>query len=216
VLDVTGTATDGDGTSGSSRQIETVGAQESFAGAKPFAVRVQPVDEDGNPLPPIGVIKNYRDLVDGNVVSYGSSSVYSVSESTISTTVTFDPALAVPSSLEPGQTHKSTYTTRTVNQDGSGNSVEVMQTINYSLTYVGREALESPLGSFNVCHVIAAIETLDANKAVIGAGTTDSWIATEGAYRGQRLKTHSVYTDGTTSASAKSDWVATKMTYTPK
>ena len=90
--------------------------------------------------------------------------------------------------MEPGQTFDFTYTTRNEYAD----RVEEGTTTT-SYTYVGRETLQSAVGTFSACK----FTTHQVDTPITSSPTTQtfdkiSWVAAEGPYRGFELRTEVV------------------------
>ena len=187
------------------RTVETVGERKSFAGVTPVTVKVEPYDTAGNPSP---AAENYHDLVNGNVVSYGS--IAQVATQVI--TVTFDPPVGGPVDMQPGQVASGSTKIKTVAiSTADGSKIESEYPVSRDLTYVGRETLQTEMGAFNACKF--------TNRQTTGTGETSSvttfttWVAAEGAYRGQLLKIHT-RPEGGSRPEFTTERI--KMTYTPK
>jgi hypothetical protein len=188
---------------GVNRTIETTGERKSFAGANPVAVRVEPHDTANNPST---VAENYYDLVNGTVISYGSTA--QVATQVI--TVTFEPPVAGPVDMQPGQVASGSYKIKYVAvSTADGSKVEREDPVSRDLTYLGREALQTEMGAFNTCRF--------TNKQTTGTGdassvaTITTWVAAEGPYRGQLLKIHTRWDSKPEQTTER-----IKMTYTPK
>ena len=186
------------------RTVETVGERKSFAGATPVTVKVQPHDTAGNPSP---AVENYHDLVNGNVISYGS--IAQVATQVI--TVTFDPPVAGPVDMQPGQVASGSYKIKTVVvSTADGSKIESEYPVSRDLTYVGREALQTEMGTFNACKFTNKQTTGTGETAFVTTFTT--WVAAEGAHRSQLLKIHTLPADSRPEVTTE----RIKMTYTPK
>lgn len=152
-----------------SSQVETTGPRVQFANANPLIRRAQLTLEGGEALPP-GVA--YHDIVDGNKIGYGADPVEGQS-----TRIVYVPPLATPVSMLPGQTITQEYDV--VLQNATLPSFQ-------QIVYVGRERIETPMGTFDSCH----FSSLGGERG--GDDTTlprhDVWIAAEGPYRGQNLR----------------------------
>lgn len=184
--------------------VETVGERKSFAGATPVTVKVQPHDTAGNPSP---AAENYHDLVNGDVISYGS--IAQVATQII--TVTFDPPVAGPVDMQPGQVASGSYKIKTVAASTvDGSKIESEYPVSRDLTYVGREALQTAMGAFDACKFTNKQTTGTGAAAFVTIFTT--WVAAEGPYRGQLLKIHTRPEDSRPEFTTE----RIKMTYTPK
>lgn len=194
--DLRSTPTGGNPTTG--RLVVTTGAREAFAGANPVAMN-QTTYSGSNALP---VATIFKDLIDGNVVRYGQRS--GTGNSTVTTTEA--PAVSIPLEMQPGQTIKLTRRSTSVSS-ASTSAVDVTE----DLTYVGRETLQSPVGTFSTCRFSSVTTTTpDQGSAFVTSATT--WIAAEGPYRGQMLKTY-VPAEGNRVETTSE---VTRMTYTPQ
>lgn len=152
-----------------SSQVEITGSRTRFADANPLTRRVQLTLEGGAVLPP-GV--GYHDIVDGNKIAYGADPIEGQP-----TQIMYVPPLVTPVSMVPGQTITQEYDV--VQQNVTIPSFQ-------QIVYVGRERIETPVGTFESCH----FSSLGGERG--GDDTTlprhDVWIAAEGPYRGQNLK----------------------------
>lgn len=194
--DLRSTPTGGNPTTG--RLVVTTGPREAFAGANPVAFG-QTMYNGANALP---VATIFKDLIDGNVVRYGQRT--GTGSSTVTTTEA--PAVTIPRAMQPGQTVKLTRRSTSVSS-ASTTSLNVTE----DLTYIGRETLQSPVGTFSTCRFASVITTTpDQGSAFVTSATT--WIAAEGPYRGQMLKTY-VPTEGNRVETTSE---VTRMTYTPQ
>jgi hypothetical protein len=178
------------------RTIETVGERKSFADATPVAFSVQFHDTAGNPS---SIAEHYHDLVNGNAILYGSTGQIA--------TVTYEPPVTRSVDMQPGQVASGSYRIKTVVAvSGVGSEYPMSQ----DLTFLGRENMQTEMGAFNVCKF--------TTKQTMGTGDTASvttlttWVAAEGPYRGQLLKTHIRPEDSRPEQTIE----RIKMTYTPK
>ena len=181
------------------RTVTTTSARQSFAGANPLALVSTTYGANGNVA---GSVPVFEDLVDGNVILYGSR----IDTSSGTLTTTFEPPLSTPIATPLGQTLVRNYRIRTTSSAGTVNATDVTE----SRTYAARETLTTPIGTFSACRYDAVTTSTVASSASVVTGST--WFAAEGPYRGQLLKFVVIGTGGT--AGSTSD--VTRMTYTPK
>ena len=83
-----------------------------------------------------------------------------------------------------------------------------------NLTYNGRETLQTVLGTFKTCKFTEATVTtmvlFEGAAPTTGTTTTQSWVAAEGPYLGQTLRSIS---NGSSGPEETTDLIS--MTYTP-
>lgn len=152
-----------------SRQVETTGLRMPFADANPLTRRTQLTLENGATLPPSVA---YHDVVDGNKVGYGGHPVEGQSMR-----IVYLPPLVTPVSMMPGQTITQEYDV--VQQSATIPGVQ-------QLVYVGRERIETPMGTFESCHFSSVGGGTAADLATLPRH--EFWVAAEGPFRGQHLK----------------------------
>ena len=83
--------------------------------------------------------------------------------------VFLEPAWITPRAMQPGQSSTSTYSTRFAN--GSSPTATTTTTT----TYLGRETITVPIGTFETCKVRFVDQ---------GGGTSHTWTVASGPYRG--------------------------------
>ncbi|MBS0454546.1 MAG: hypothetical protein JSS14_24895 [Proteobacteria bacterium] len=185
----------------------TTGPRVASGGAYPVSIKQTFVDR------PTSSLTTYKDAIDGNVLTYGLASSDSATGFTFVSTL--QPPSAAPIVLQPGQVYSSTYEQKSTNTLGTG-STEQTATIQYEVTYVGREAYAGPLGSFDTCKFSSKTTTTTAAAplapSVTFTAAIEIWVAAEGPYRGQLLKSR---TPPQNDSLSESTTVATKMTYSP-
>ena len=185
----------------------TTGPRVAFGGANPVSVR-----QTFSGIPTASRT-TYKDAIDGYALTYGLASTDSATGFTFVSTL--QPPSVVPMDLQPGQLYSSTYQQKSINTSSTG-ITEQAASIKYELTYVGREVYAGPLGSFDTCKFSSKTTTTTAATPVAPSVTftavIESWIAAEGPYRGQLLKSR---TPPQNDSPSETTTVATKMTYSP-
>lgn len=204
------TIADTPGSAAGFQRRSVTGPRESFANANPvgfvLAADVRQSTMTGaDPnasitLTTTDVRKEYRELASGKVLIYGDKSVAetvfsnatsgAVGGTTTATTQrTFDPPLAYPANMQPGEV-ASQRTIRTTTRLTTGVLSAPASTSTdegrFDLTYQGRERISTPLGTFDSCKF-----TYQLTAAQSGASlqtSQDTWVAAEGPYRGQLLR----------------------------
>ena len=83
--------------------------------------------------------------------------------------VYIEPAWVTPRVMQPGQSSTSTYSTRFANGSSS------TSTATTTTTYLGRETITVPIGTFETCKVRFVDQ---------GGGTSHTWTVASGPYRG--------------------------------
>lgn len=177
----------------------TTGKRQSFAGATPVAFEQTFYDARKKPFSTATI---FRDLAGGKMVRYGEAH----GSGGTRTTSTHAPAPAIPVTMQPDQTVTSAYRMETVSP-GAKMAMDVSET----LTYQGREKLSTALGTFDTCRFVLASTTAMGKAPDIAVNVT-SWIAAEGPFRGQRLKSFVPATGGRPESTS----VVTQMSYAPK
>lgn len=170
--------------------------RESFAQANPITfLHSSPDISDTNG----GTSKTYRDIIGGNVVDYGSLGKSSVTNYADSVW-TNEPPITMPVAFEEGQTVHVDYVLNIALSDGQSNT---RTPTGVSQTYLGREIIQTPVGTFSTCKflVVTQAEGSPLTKE-------QKWIAAEGPYRGQELKWGS--------PDQNDSWIVRDITYTPK
>lgn len=106
---------------------------------------------------------------------------------------TISPPKVVPVSMDAGQTIRQKYSVTLERSNPSGPSQEVWDA-EESRTYIGRETVKTPLGSFASCR-FQIKEKLNASGGAASSYSEERnvWIAASGPYRGLVLKTDTVY-----------------------
>jgi hypothetical protein len=194
--------------------------REAFAGANPISANVESSTVRIMRALQSTVKKEYKDLVGGNILLYGKSTTYTQTvdpefaatfppgfpamDKLIFVSQAYEPPFTFPVDMKPGQvaSQKSTVTKTKVVDGRSDPATSIAAT--GELTYVGREKLETPVGTFDTCKLSLKI-TVGASVISTDA-TREFWLAAEGPYQGQLLK----------GGDTKSSWLVTKMTYSPK
>jgi len=181
------------------------GPRESFAGANPVRfVRSTFIYATGTG----GADRQYVDVVDGKEIRYGSRNGDENADPKYGRK-TNEPPIARPIAMQPGEKTASTTVVKTV--QGSNDEIRNEEKVTTTITYVGREAVNTPMGTINACRFSGSSQVVYEN----GSGftqTSDQWVAAEGPYRGQELKL--VVQDSQMQGSAQ--FIATKITYTPR
>ncbi|AHG41028.1 hypothetical protein N018_12670 [Pseudomonas syringae CC1557] len=115
----------------------------------------------------------FVDLVDGKLVKSGNQHG---SGASLVTTYNESP-LAVPSDLQPGQTVTVSYLSKTVTT-GPGVEYEITE----KHTYIGREAVTTPLATFDACKFPNEISSgLTNSKDGQNLAVIESWFAFDGS-----------------------------------
>ncbi|MDQ0586202.1 Ig-like domain-containing protein [Variovorax paradoxus] len=167
----------GDGATPPRRTVRTVTGPKEFNGAATIETKSDFYGDDGSFAT---TTMDYNAIQDGFMLFYGmtSSNVRQISV----------PPKKQPIAMEPGQTFDFTYTTKNEYAD----RVEEATTTT-SYTYVGRETLQSAVGTFAACKFTSH----GVNTVVTPAPMTQTfdlviWVAAEGPYRGFALRTEAV------------------------
>jgi len=167
----------GDGATPPRRSVRTVTGPKEFNGAATMETKTDFYGDDGSYA---ATTTDYYGIQDGFMLFYGmtSSNVRQISV----------PPKKQPIAMEPGQTFDFTYTTKNEYAD----RVEEATTTT-SYTYVGRETLQSAVGTFAACKFTSH----GVNTVVTPAPMTQTfdlviWVAAEGPYRGFALRTEAV------------------------
>ena len=187
----------------------TIGERESFAGANPVSFTTPDIINGSVTT----TSKGYKDLVGGNSVAYGSITATATPEGTVTNTTVFEPPVSFPADMQPGQMASQSYVQKNTSAstiDG-GSAANANYDMTTELTYHGRETLQTPLGTFNVCKFSSkmTMKKPDTETTVV---LSDNWLAADGPYRGQSLKQHF----DATAAAPELTIVVTKMNYMPK
>lgn len=173
----------------------TTDQRQPFAGVNPVTILATFYDVNNVPFASSPI---FKDLIDGNTLLYGTIAS--------GVTTTYEPPLSIPVSLPLAQAVDRAYQARVVSA-----GVTTFFAVTQSITYEGRETLQTPVGTFNTCRVLAIITTTSNGGApVLVSGR--SWIAAEGPYRGQRLK----YVGQPTANTPEFTDDVTRMSYLPK
>ena len=172
------------------RQVTTTGERASFANANPVQfVKVTALVPGG--------VRDYRDLVNGSILYYGT--VAPLGNQT--NTDVYTPPVSDPVDMQPGQVARGTYKlTRSVLVSATNQTVSYTADIVRELTYQGRETFRSAVGTFNACRFTQKQVTSSSDGVV--TTNIDIYVAAEGPYRGQQLKVDTSE--------------ATQMAYAPK
>ncbi|MBH1963182.1 MAG: hypothetical protein I8H77_02540 [Comamonadaceae bacterium] len=187
------------------RVTTTTGPRESFANARPIRfVQSSFIYATGT----IGEERQYMDLVDGKEIRYGSRNGNENADPKYGRK-TNEPPIVRPVAMNPGETTESTTVVKTV--QGVNDEIRHEETVTSKITYVGREAISTPMGTINACRFSGSSQVVYPD----GSGFTqlsEQWIAADGPYRGQELKL--VLQNSQQPGSAQI--LATKITFTPK
>ncbi|MBS80518.1 hypothetical protein [Variovorax sp.] len=141
----------------------------------------------------------YLDFVDGNIVRYGTrnggtgTSAYAYNDPTIRTPV-----------MTPGQTINENYVVWSVEGE-----IRNEQRVSGTRTYVGRESLETAVGTFQTCRFSATVRFRQIDGSEL-TQVQENWIAAEGPYRGQDLKL------AVRTGDVLATFAPTQITYEPK
>lgn len=193
--------------------------REAFAGASPVAFNVDSETFSSAYYQRNTVKKEYKDLVNGNVLLYGKASTEKmkitlppntpipsgfIADQTFSVSQVFAPPFSFPIDMKSGQVASQTSSVTKTKTFNGKNDPAVSLPATGELTYHGRENIETPLGKFNTCKFSLKIAV--GASVLSKEATQEMWLAADGPYRGQLLK----------GINPKSPMVVTKMTYTPK
>ena len=172
------------------RQITTTGDRASFAGASPVQfVKVTALVPGG--------VRDYRDLVNGSILYYGTTAPLGNQTNTD----VYTPPVSDPVDMQPGQVARGTYKlSRTVVVNANNQTFTLPVDVTRELTYQGRETYRSAVGTFSACKFTQKQVSSSADGVV--TTTIDIYVAAEGPYRGQQLKVDTSE--------------ATQMAYSPK
>lgn len=193
--------------------------REAFAGANPMAFNVASETVNSPQFQQSTVKKEYKDFSNGSILLYGKSATHKQTadpkiaaslpagfplEQVSQVSQTYEPPFSFPVDMKAGQVVKqqSTISKKEVLNGREGTTTSLQA--NAELTYIGREKLETAVGTFDTCKL--------ALKITIGASVltkefaNEFWVAAEGPYQGQFLK----------GIDPKMPMVVTKMTYSPK
>jgi hypothetical protein len=139
---------------------------------------------------------HYYDIVNGNILTYG---VVLDDGSDVLSILTSTPLITTqPVNMLLGQAYKQNYHSIGTNTDRSGKTLEIAVEMDVAMTqtYVARENISTPMGTFDACKLTTVS---DKNMGGFALTETDTyWIAATGPYRGQPLKTEIVANGGTT------------------
>lgn len=171
--------------------------------------------------------KEYRDLVDGQVVMYGDR-IHTQADwengqnpfplpAVIDSSVlrTFKPPISFPVAMQPGAvvTRQVVRTESYFDKDGKPLPMPPgYETYtgpahqgHFVLTYHGRESVVTPLGTYDACKFTMKITSDRGGYGTPLASTQIQWLAASGPYRGQILK----------QSRNGASWVAHTLTYSP-
>jgi len=159
----------GDGATPPRRTVRTVTGPKEFNGAATVETKYDFYGDDGSHA---GTTMDYYAIQDGFLLFYGmtSSNVRQTSA----------PPSRQPIAMEPGQTYEFTYTTK---NEYAAHVEENTTTKSY--TYVGRETLQSAVGTFAACKFTSH----GVNTPINTSFDMVIWVAAEGPYRGFALRT---------------------------
>ncbi|AVS86681.1 hypothetical protein C8239_09040 [Paracidovorax avenae] len=178
----------------------TTGARQDFAGARPvmFIPRSNAAMGDN---------REFRDLVNGNELSYGVVS----DTSTQVLTQVYDPPVSTPLDMQPGQTVERNYTIQTtVVAKADNGTVTTKDTVQERFTYTGMQTVQTAMGTFNVCKFNTDQVIVSPNAGTVQANF-QLWTVSDGPYRGRTIKIASSSSNGLPSTTEM-----TKITYTSK
>lgn len=184
---------------GTTQHGVTTRKRQAFAGATPVAFEQTFYDAGKKPFATATI---FRDVVGGKMVRYGDTH----GSGGTRVTSTYAPAPAIPVAMQADQTVTVAYRVGTVSAGG-----KVTMDVTEALTYQGREKLSTALGTFDTCRFVLASTTAMGKAPEIKVNVT-SWVAAEGPFRGQRLKSFVAATDGRPESTS----VVTQMSYVPK
>lgn len=183
------------------RTVKTVGKRKAFGGATPVSVVVAPQTASGESLP-VQAVENFIDLVKGMSVGYGGiNPVVSLS---------FVPAIRTPVNMHPGQIATDAVTQTTVTRGPTGASAAVEDRLSRKILDEGRETLPTPMGALTTCK-FTFTESVERGTVTTSV-TNETWIAAQGAYRGQTVKAR-MHSDNGAPANRID---VTAMTYAPR
>lgn len=176
--------------------------RESFADANPVRLLRTTFNYFNNSE---GTDRQYIDFVDGKILRYGSRNGGEGADPALGTNTNV-PTFAMPV-MSPGQTLELNYVVKSVS--GANGEIRNEQPISGTDTYVGRETLTTPMGSFSACKFsgITRVRQVDGTDLI---QNQDNWIAADGPYRGQMLKLVTRIGEDVGTI------IATQITYTPK
>ncbi|SDD43594.1 hypothetical protein SAMN05192589_106146 [Paracidovorax valerianellae] len=182
-----------------STSTTTTGARQDFAGARPVMFTPQSTGALGNN-------RQFRDRTSTSELAYGVVS----DTSTQVLTQVYDPPVSTPLDMQPGQVvkrdHKNQFTI--VPKAGSAPS-SFSETVEDQFTYVGRESLQTAMGSLNVCKFNNDFVTVGPTGRAVA--NIQTWVVAEGPYQGRLVKIATSSSNG-----RPSTYEVTKITYTPK
>lgn len=177
----------------------TTGGRQDFAGARPVMFTPKSTGS-------LGENRLFRDRTSSSELAYGLIS----DTSTQVLTQVYDPPVSTPLDMQPGQTvkrdHKNQFTI--VAKAGSG-TTSLSETVEDQFTYVGRESLQTAMGTLNVCKFNNDFVSEGASGRVVA--NIQTWVVAEGPYQGRTVKIASSSSNG-----RPSTYEVTKITYTPK
>ncbi|MGJ7614721.1 MULTISPECIES: hypothetical protein [unclassified Variovorax] len=193
--------------------------REAFAGANPVAFNVASETVDSAQYRQSTVKKEYKDFANGNILLYGKSATYKntidpkvaaafpsvfPSGNASYVTQTYEPPFSFPVDIKSGQVVKQqTSVSKKEVLNGRSGATTSLQA-NAELTYIGREKLETAMGTFDTCKL--SLKMTIGGSVLTKEFANEFWVAAEGPYRGQFLK----------GLDPKAPMVVTKMTYSPK
>lgn len=153
--------------------------REDFAGANPVASLHTTFMNNS----PVFFTTTYAQIKDGQLIRYGDRHGAGASL----TTTVYNPPPATPLDLQPGQTVTVSYKNQVVSS-GATLDFEVTE----KLTYNGRETIKTPLGTFETCRFTNEISSgPTSGKQPKQTVRVQNWLAAEGPYRGQSIKSAS-------------------------
>ncbi|MBW8718678.1 MAG: hypothetical protein JF629_23335 [Variovorax paradoxus] len=167
----------GDGATPPRRTVRTVTGPKEFNGAATVETKYDFYGDDGSHA---GTNMDYNAIQDGFLLFYGMTSS--------NVRQTMSPPSRQPIAMEPGQTYEFTYTAKNEYAD----HVEE-NTTTKSYTYVGRETLQSAVGTFAACKFTShGVTTITTPTPMTQTFDLVYWVAAEGPYRGFALRTEAV------------------------
>lgn len=193
--------------------------REAFAGANPVAFNVASETVSSPHFQQSTVKKEYKDFANGNILLYGKSATHKqtadpkiatslpagfASEQVSVVSQTYEPPFSFPVDMKAGQVVKQqTSVSKKEVFNGREGTTTSLQA-NAELTYIGREKLETAVGTFDTCKL--SLKITIGGSVLTKEFANEFWVAAEGPYRGQFLK----------GLDPKAPMVVTKMTYSPQ
>lgn len=140
-------------------------------------------------------VKNYTALTGSTYSTYGQTIAATVSGFTVDAVTSFTPPLQTPTNLTSGQVYTVSSTMK-IETVGIPFPIPAQEfSYSYKFTYVGKESLTVPAGTFQACKV----QTTSTSNGT--TSNTTQWLVAEGRLKGMPLKTDDGA--GTTSVATK-------------